>query len=103
MWNRQHTNRDLHSLDSVVHVSCVIGLCDSLVNFRSLGSAYQCRESLYLGVGAEQTVEEALDANEDDWEDEEDVGEVLGELADGVLGAVVPHIPGLVARVPGAC
>ena len=55
-----------------------------------------------MGVGAKQPIEEALNANKDHGEDEEDVGEVLGELADGVLGAVVPHVPSLVARVPGA-
>ena len=93
---------DLNSLDSIVHVSCVIGLGDALVYFSSLGCTDQGRESFYLGVGAKQAIEEALDANEDHGEDEEDVGEVLGELADGVLGAVVPHVPGLVTRVPGA-
>ena len=93
---------DLNSLDSIVHVSCVIGLGNTLVYLRSLGCADQGRESLYLSVGAKQAIEEALDADEDHGEDEEDVGEVLGELADGVLGAVVPHVPGLVTRVPGA-
>ena len=94
---------DLDGLDRVVHVSRVVGLGDALVYLGSLGRTDQGGESLDLSVGAKQTVEEALDADEDDGEDEEDVGEVLGELADGVLGAVVPHVPGLVARVPGAC
>ena len=93
---------DLNSLDSIVHVSCVIGLGDALVYFSSLGCTDQGRESFYLGVGAKQPIEEALDANKDHGEDEKDVWEVLGELADGVLGAVVPHVPGLVTRVPGA-
>ena len=43
-----------------------------------------------------------LNASQEKGHQEEDVGEVLGELADGVLGAVVPHVPGLVTRVPGA-
>ena len=82
-------------------MSGVRDLGETLVYLRSLGCAYQSGESLYLSVGAEEPVEETLDADKDNWEDEEDVWEVLGELADGVLGAVVPHVPGLVPRVPG--
>ena len=41
-----------------------------------------------------------LNASQEKGHREEDVGEVLGELADGVLGAVVLHVPRLVPGVP---
>ena len=53
-----------------------------------------------MTVSAEESAEEPLDADKDDREEEEYVGEVLGELADGVLGAVVLHVPRLVPGVP---
>ena len=40
-----------------------------------------------LLVGAEHLVEEPLDTGQDEGEEEEDVGEVLGELTDAGLRA----------------
>ena len=78
---------------------CVSG--DTLINLCSLGSTQQCRESFYLRVGAEESVEEPLDAQQNHGHEEEDVGEVESELTDRVLSAVVPHKPCLVARILG--
>ena len=45
-------------------------------------------ESLNLNIGFKDLLEEPLNPNQDESRDEEDVGEVEGELAKGLVGAV---------------
>ena len=56
-------------------------------------------ESLHLHIGLEQLLEDSLNGSQDQGREEEDVGEVEGEPAQSIVGAICLDIPCMVTRV----